>query len=155
MELPTPEVETMMAALDDLEAAWDKLASLPVHPLGPGSALTVLDRLEKHRRRQPARENALLVHLQRQCDAKQMGAKSWRAVLSQRLGISGAEAGRRLAEAAQLGPRRAVTGEPLEPQLPGTAAAQARGEIGTEHVTVIRDFMDHLPADVDPDTRTT
>ncbi len=155
MEMPTPEVEAMMVALDELEAAWDKLASLPVHPLGPGATLVVLDRLETHRRRQPVRENALLVHLQRQCDAKQMGAKSWRAVLSQRLGISGAEAGRRLAEAAQLAPRRAVTGEPLEPQLPGTAAAQARGEIGTEHVTVIRDFMDHLPADIDPDTRST
>ena len=153
MEMLTAEVEAMMAALDELEAAWDKLAAMPVQPLGPGAALVVLDRLETHRRRQPARENALLVHLQRQCDAKQMGAKTWRAVLSQRLGISAAEAGRRLAEAAQLGPRRTVTGEPLEPQLPGTAAAQARGEIGTEHVTVIRDFMDHLPGDVDPDTR--
>jgi hypothetical protein len=155
MELPTPDVEAMIAALDDLDAAWDKVASLPVHAFGPGAALDVLTRLETHRRRQPTTENALLVHLQAQCAAKQMGAKSWRAVLSQRLGISGSDAGRRLAEAAQLGPRRAVTGQPLEPQLPGTAAAQARGEIGTEHVTVIRDFMDHLPTDIDPDTRVT
>ena len=34
-----------------------------------------------------------------------------------------------------------------------TAAAQARGEIGIEHVTVIRDFMAQLPPDVDPGTR--
>jgi hypothetical protein len=74
-------------------------------------------------------------------------------VLSGRLGISGADAGRRIAEAAALGSRRAVTGERLEPLLPGTAAAQSRGEIGAEHVGVIRDFIDHLPAHVDPSTR--
>ena len=83
-----------------------------------------------------------------------MGAKSWRAVLSCRLGISGPDASRRIAEATELGPRRSVTGEPLQPQLATTAAAQARGEIGTEHVTVIRDFMSQLPADVDLGTRT-
>ena len=74
-------------------------------------------------------------------------------MLAQRLGISGSDSGRRIAEAARLGQRRAVTGERLEPELPATAAAQARGDIGTDHVTVIRDFMDHLPADVDPATR--
>ena len=109
--------------------------------------------LEIHRRRQPGTEHALLAHLQSQATPKEMGAKSWRAVLSNRLGISGFDAGRRIAEAAQLGPRRAVTGDRLKPELPGTAAAQARGEIGAEHVTVIRSFMEQLPADVDLGTR--
>ncbi len=153
MEIRTPDVETVMAALDDLEVAWDKLASLPVHALGAGQVLDVLDRLEVHRRRQPAVEHALISHLQSQATATELGAKSWRAVLSQRLGISGPDAGRRIAEASRLGPRRAVTGQPLDPELPATAAAQARGEIGTDHVTVIRDFTDQLPADVDPGTR--
>ena len=153
MEMRTPDVEAVMAALDVVEVAWEKLASLPVHGLGAAQVLAVLGRLETHRRRQPATEHALLVHLQSQATAKEMGAKSWRAALSQRLGISGSDAGRRIAEAAQLGPRRAVTGAPLEPGLPATAAAQARGEIGTEHVSVIRDFMEHLPADVEPGTR--
>ncbi len=143
----------ILAALDDLEALWDKLASLSVDALSAGQALTVLDRLEVHRRRQPSLEHALITHLQSQATAKDMGAKSWRSVLAQRLGISGSDAGRRIAEAARLGQRRAVTGEQLEPELPATAAAQARGDIGTDHVTVIRDFMDHLPADVDPATR--
>ena len=143
----------MVTALDDLEAAWDKVASLPVDVLSAGQVLAVLDRLETQRRRQPAFEHALLTHLQSQSTAKEMGAKSWRAVLSQRLGISGSDAGRRIAEAAALGARRALTGEPLPPQLPATAAAQARGEIGTEHVTIIREFFDHLPAAVDPATR--
>ena len=143
----------MLAVLDDLEAVWDKLASLPIHALGPSQILAVLDRLETQRRRQPAVEHALIVHMQSQATATEMGAKSWRAVLAQRLGISGTDASRRIAEAATLGPRRALTGEPLEPHLPTTATAQARGEIGTDHVTIIRDFIDHLPADIDPGTR--
>lgn len=153
MEMRTPDVEAVMTALDAVETAWDKLASLPVHALGAGQVLAVLNRLEIHRRRQPATEHALLNHLQSQATAKEMGAKSWRAVLSNRLGISGCDASRRIAEAGQLGPRRAVTGERLEPALPSTAAAQARGEIGTEHVSVIRAFMDQLPPDLDPGTR--
>ena len=143
----------MLTALDELDAVWDKLASLPVEKLSTGQVLAILDRLETQRRRQPAVEHALLTHLQAQSTAKEMGAKSWRAVLAQRLGISGSDAGRRLAEAAQLGARRTVTGESLEPELPAVAAAQARGEIGTDHVTVIRDFLDQLPADVGLDTR--
>lgn len=142
-----------MIALDELDAAWDKFASLPMGSLGAPQALAALGRLETHRRRQPAVEHALITHAQSQATATEMGAKSWRAVLANRLGIGGSDASRRLAEAAALGERRAVTGQPLEPQLPNTAAAQARGEIGTEHVTVIRDFMSALPTEVDPGTR--
>ena len=143
----------ILSTLDELEAVWDKLASLPLHELRAPQVLAVLDRLERHRRRQPAVEHALITHLQSQASAKDMGAKSWRAVLTARLGISGSDAARRLAEAAALGARRSITGEPLEPELPATAAAQSRGEIGAEHVAVVRDFLDALPADVDVDTR--
>lgn len=143
-----------MTALDELDAAWDKLASLPVHALDAPQVLASLDRLEIHRRRQPSVEHALIAHLQDQATAVQMGAKSWRVVLSSRLGISGADASRRIAEAAQLGTRTTVTGDRLDPELPTTAEVQSRGQIGTEHVTVIRDFMAQLPPDIDPGTRT-
>lgn len=53
MEMRTPDAEAVMAALDAVDTAWDKLAALPVHALGPGQVLTVLNRLEIHRRRQP------------------------------------------------------------------------------------------------------
>lgn len=142
-----------MTALDELDAVWAKLASLPVHTLDAPQALSTLDRLEIHRRRQPALEHAVVTHLKSQATAVDMGAKSWRVVLSNRLGISGADASRRIAEAGQLGTRRTVTGDPLDPELPTTAEAQSRGQIGAEHVLVIRDFMAHLPPDVDPDTR--
>ncbi|WP_120312282.1 DUF222 domain-containing protein, partial [Mycobacterium mantenii] len=78
------------------------------------------------------------------------GKLSW--VLADRLHISRAEAGRRIAEAAELGPRRALSGEPLGPVLPATAAAQRDGAIGADHVAVIRRFFHQLPESVDVET---
>jgi hypothetical protein len=75
-------------------------------------------------------------------------------VLAIRWRISASEAGRRLEEAAVLGPRRALTGEPLEPVLPYTSAAQAHGAINREHVKVIRDAMNGIPSAIDAATRT-
>ena len=70
-----------------------------------------------------------------------------------RLRISGRDAGRRLAEAAELGPRTALNGQPLPPMLAEVADAQARGNIGAEHLTLIRTFLHKLPTWVDPTTR--
>ena len=55
--------------------------------------------------------------------------------------------------AEDLGSCSALTGEALEPVLSHTAAAQRRGEIGAEHVKIIRRFFDRLPAFVDHHTR--
>ncbi len=84
---------------------------------------------------------------------EELGESSLAAALSTVLRISKDEATRRIKEAADLGPRMAVTGEPLQPVLPTTAAAQARGEVGAEHVKIIRRFFDKLPGFVDDDTR--
>ena len=46
-----------------------------------------------------------------------------------------------------------MTGEPLAPMLTNTAAAQRRGQIGAEHVQIIRRFFDQLPDFVDHHTR--
>ena len=82
-----------------------------------------------------------------------MGGKNWRDVLQQRLRISAHEAGRRLDDARDLGPRTAMTGESLEPSLPNVAKRQAGGEVGAEHVRIIRKFFHDLPAAVDYQTR--
>ena len=95
----------------------------------------------------------MLARLQAETTAKEMGAKSWRDVLAIRWRISTTEAGRRLDEAAQLGPRRTLTGEPLEPVLPCTALAQAHGLINREHVKVMREAMERIPPAVDILTR--
>ncbi|WP_420872641.1 DUF222 domain-containing protein [Mycobacteroides salmoniphilum] len=67
--------------------------------------------------------------------------------------ISKAAARRRIADAEQLVPRRALTGEVLAPQLPNVAEALRRGEVGEEHVRIIRQFFDRLPVVVDAPTR--
>ena len=76
-----------------------------------------------------------------------------RCALADRLRITKAEASRRIAEAEDLGERRALTGEPLAPLLSHTAAAQRDGLIGDGHVKEIRNFFAHLPAEVDLGTR--
>jgi uncharacterized protein DUF222 len=69
------------------------------------------------------------------------------------LRLSATEAGTRVAHAAQLAPRRAVSGEPLAPTLPNTAAALAAGEIGPAQVRVIVETMNAIPASVGPTQR--
>ncbi len=136
----------MLDALDDVLTAWDKVAALPAVDMAAPELLLALEKkVERLRRLLPAVEHAVLTQLQSQTTSVAVGAKSWRAVLTHRLGISSADATRRLSDAAELGPRQSLTGEALPPALPATAAAQGRGEIGSDHVSVIRSFMDHLP----------
>ena len=75
------------------------------------------------------------------------------AALADRLRITRKQARQRIAEAAELGPRRALTGQPLPPLLTATAKAQRQGGLGAGHVQVIRDFLQQLPSAVDAGTR--
>jgi hypothetical protein len=75
----------------------------------------------------------LLNHLRGE---QELGA-SLPTALANRLHITKAEAGRRIADAEDLSERRALTGEPLAPQLSATATAQRQGSIGDGHVKVI------------------
>jgi hypothetical protein len=144
---------SVVAVLDELDAAFDKLAGMPLDGLSSPELLGVAERLETHRRRQPALEHAVLHHLTSQVTPAEVGGKSFGEVLSMRLCISRGEARRRLDEAEDLGPRRAISGEPLDPELPNVAAAQAGGAIGAEHVRIIRRFFAELPGAVDYQTR--
>ena len=132
--LATP-VHTAVAAL---RAAHDELAACDLEMLTRPELLNVLDELETLACQLPTQWHRALARLQAETTPKQMGAKSWKDVLRIRWRISVTEAGRRLAEAALLGPRRALTGESLAPALAATAAAQSLGLINGEHVEVIR-----------------
>jgi hypothetical protein len=61
------------------------------------------------------------------------------------LRLSPREARVRVGRARDLGPRRAITGQPLEPILPMAAEAQRVGEISAEHASVIIRVIDRLP----------
>lgn len=86
----------------------------------------MLQRCEKIRRRLPAAEHPFINKLADQTDQTELGGKLPFA-LAERLHISRGEASRRIHEAADLGPRRTLTGQPLPPLLTATAAAQRAG----------------------------
>jgi hypothetical protein len=144
--------EAIMAALDVLDAAVDELGELNFDALTTRESLALLERTESVRRRLPVSEHKLINNLAHAATAEELGGKLSHAIAERTL-ISSAEATRRIKEAADLGPRRALTGEPLPPTLAGAAAAQKAGKLGTGQVAVIRRFYHQLPGWVDAATR--
>ena len=146
-------VEAVQEAMAHLRAAFDAFAGARLEALTRSELLAVMDDLEALGCQGPAQWHRLLARLQAETTPKEVGAKSWNEVLRVRWRLSTAEAGRRLHEAADLGPRSSLTGEPLAPLLPAVAAAQAAGLITGEHVKTIRDAIKQLPSWVDATTR--
>src|SRR6202008_3679249 len=143
--------EEIAANFDALDADLDRVCELSFDALTTPERLRILQRLETLARRLPVPGHALLNQLAEQASPQELGDTLTR-VVADRLHITRGEANRRVAEAADLGPRRALTGEPLTPRLPATAAAQRQGGIGAGHGRVIRRFFDELPCSVDIET---
>src|SRR5579875_2528573 len=144
--------EEIVEVFDALEADLKRALDLSFDVLTTPECLAMLERCETIRRRLPAVEHPLINQLAEQANDTELGG-TLRFALAERLRITPAEASRRIHEAADLGDRQALTGEPLAPRLPATAAAQRGGQIGTAHVAVIRSFMHRLPGFVDAETR--
>ena len=145
--------DAVAAALDDLEAAYEKFAALSLDGLTVPELLGVLARRERLAWRQPAADHRVIARLAAQCSPQELGARSLTEVLARRLRISRRDARRRIAEAEDLGPRSAITGLALEPVLATTAEEQAYGRVGPEHVSIIRRFFADVPNHVDFGTR--
>jgi hypothetical protein len=144
--------EEIIEVFSALETGLDRLCDLYFDVLTTPERLRALEHLERAARRLRAPQHALINQLDAQACEEELGG-TLRAALADRLRITKAEAARRIADAAELGQRRALTGEPLAPQLTATAAAQRDGLIGDGHVNVIRSFFAHLPAEVDLGTQ--
>jgi hypothetical protein len=144
------EVNEALTALRD---AYATFAACDTQSLTPTELLEVMDELETHHCQLPTQNHHLLAQLKAQSTPAEMGAKSWRDVLTTRYRISTTEANRRLTDADLLAPRRALSGAPMPPQLAATAAAQRLGLITAEHVAVIRKHLKRLPGWVDTATR--
>jgi Domain of unknown function (DUF222) len=85
--------------------------------------------------------------------AASTGFGSTKRLLAGMLRLSATEAGTRVAYAAALAARRALSGGVLPPALPNTAAALAAGEIGPAQVRVIAEAMNAIPASVSVEQR--
>ncbi len=144
--------EEIVEVFDALKADFKRALDLSFDALTTPERLALLQCVETFRRRLPAIEHPLINQIGAQADETELGGKL-PAALANRLRISRAEASRRIHEADDLGERKAITGEPLPPLLPATAAAQRAGNIGPAHVAVIRGFCHRLPDFVDVETR--
>jgi hypothetical protein len=145
--------DEVVEVFDALDADLDRALGLSFDALTTPERLAMLERCEKLRRQLPVVEHPLINQIAEQANETELGGKLASA-LANRLRISRGEASRRVHEAADLGERRALTGEPLPPPLPATAAAQRAGHLGAGHVAVIRGFCHRLPDLVDVETRT-
>ena len=136
--------QTVAAVLADAERTAELLDA--------AGHLSALKNIESLSRMLPALAHEHLNELREHATAEELGG-SLRNVLADQLGIRRGEATRRLDEAADLGPRTTLTGEPLAPKLEATAAAQRQGLIDGEHIKIIRSFLRRLPHFIDEPTK--
>jgi Domain of unknown function (DUF222) len=144
--------EEIVDVFDALKAGFKRALDLSFDALTTPERLALLQTCEMFRRQLPAIEHPLINQIGEQADDTELGGKLLSA-LANRLRITRGEASRRIGEAADLGERAAITGQPLPPLLEATAAAQRAGHIGPAHVAVIRNFYHRLPNFVDIETR--
>jgi hypothetical protein len=140
------------ADYDELHALLDKIAARDRSALSTAERMELRARQECVARRIPALGHDLINGLVASATMVELGTSLPRA-LADRLQIRRGQAKRLIEEAADLGPRRALTGEPLAPKLVHTAAGQAAGAISREQVKIIRDFLHQLPCFVDEPAR--
>lgn len=145
--------EEILFTYAEWEAVNAKVAELSLDALTDTELLDLQHRREVVTRSMPAVDHQIINRLAAEADPKALGGTSLADVMATKLSISKQEANRRIKRAELLGPRRAMTGEPLAPKLPNVAAAQARGKIGPEHLRIIEKFFDDLPARIDYQTR--
>ncbi|BBX97774.1 hypothetical protein MLAC_30680 [Mycobacterium lacus] len=144
--------EQIVEAFEVLHTAVSRVLELSFDVLTTPERLGFLEKLEDEARRLPVARHGLINQLAERAGEEELGGKLG-SVLASRLGVTRGEASRRVAEAADLGERRALTGQPLAPRLTATAAAQRAGRIGDGHVRVIRDVVRRLPVGVDVETQ--
>jgi hypothetical protein len=133
--------EALSAALDGLDASFDKVAGFDCEALTTPEQLALLERFERLRRRIPAAEHPVINSVARQATPEELGGTLSHAIAEWTL-ISRAEAS-----------RHGLTGEPLAPVLAATAAGQREGKLGAGQVAVIRKFYHQLPGWIDATTR--
>ena len=131
-----------------LDAAVAALGALDWDGLSTTDLLSALDRLETARRRATACAHDAAAAVERRGE-QVLGAKPHR-VIADVLRVSPGEAKRRIRQAGRLAPRTTLTGQPIAPELPGTAVAWHTGVLDGEHLRVIEKFFTDLPGHLAP-----
>ena len=116
--------EEIQEDFDALSAVVSRIVGHAYDALTTPDRLALSDRLERETRRLRAPGHELINQLAERAGPQELGGPLPQA-LADRLRITRGEAHRRVAEAADLGPRRALTGEALPPLLTATAVVRA------------------------------
>ncbi|MDQ2955794.1 MAG: HNH endonuclease [Actinomycetota bacterium] len=117
------------AVIDVLECSLAGLAE--------GELLDVIRVMEKARRKVEAFDHAVVAELEARNVPGRYVVRGSRQFLAGLLNLSPGEAGVRVRQARELGPRVTVTGDVLPPLLPVTAQARVAGAITGKQVEVI------------------
>ena len=147
----TTAVPEALALLSELDCLLDKLTATDLSAL-PGDELLDFARAwERLKRRGAVVDHAVVVEVQSRHLEADKGLHSTAALLADLLRLDPGQARRRVSDARDFGPRRGLSGEPLEAirpltARPLTARALAAGSIGIEHARSVADLFDHIPA---------
>lgn len=139
------------AALDELEAAFARVADAGVDLLPIGTRLAAMSRLEAVQRRGTALAHEMALSISQE-DVSERGDVPHR-VIADRRRISPADARRRIRDAEQLAPRPTVLGPMLAPALPATAAQCNAGILDGEHLRASQWFFREVAGHVDETKR--
>ena len=131
-----------------LTAAVDGLLTADLSRVDALGLVGLLRSVEVQVRRLAVVDHRLVAELDARGVGHEVGACSTADLLRQVLRVSSREAAGRVRAAADLGPRRTLTGDPLPPLFPAVAAAQTAGTISPAHARVITSTIDALPAAV-------
>src|SRR5690242_12726645 len=132
-------------ALSHLAAAREQLRDVDWATLGRDELLELLTALEVDARRRAAVTHTVIAEVEERGVAAEVGCSSTAVLLSERLRIGRREAAGRVRLAAELGHRRAMSGQPLPAKFPLVAAAVAEGAIGDRHAALICRTIDGRP----------
>ena len=141
--------ERIGAALDAIDAAHAVLRDTDSDVVGNNFRVDVAERLETQDRANRGLMYRFFGEIVDPPDGSE-GTPAVREMLSARLRITRGEIVRRFKLAAGSGPRRSLTGPPLQPELPELAAAVAAGAVGEDHIRAVCRAVDVLPACVAP-----
>jgi hypothetical protein len=135
-------------AVEQAQRALDSLLETDLSGLEAAQLTGLLVEVERIRRAWEAADQRLVAEIDRRGLGGDYASGNTGNLLSRLLRITPREGQARLARARDLGPRFTLTGQPLEPILPGTARAVRAGEISSGHVAVITDCLDAIPAEI-------
>lgn len=142
----------LTASIESLEGLKDGLRSFD-RPMGPEEAVLVIDGVETASRVLEGLSAVALSVFERCGTPTDFGAKTTKALVQNRLQLTGAEAARRTELAKNLGNRVGLSGQSIEPLCPIVADGLHAGTLSAGQAAVIGECLQKLPTWVSPEVR--